>query len=351
MKILLYTDVHFSTYSSIIRSRTKRFSKRLEGVIESVGWAENLALIKGCDKVICLGDFFDKPELNAEEITALQEIDWSYELEHYFIVGNHESNINGLLFNSIKAVEAPNFNIVSDVKWLFEGDTVILFLPYIIEEDRQPLKYYIDTMLKKVDMNGRKLIIMSHNDIKGIRYGAYESTSGFTVEEIEKECNLFLNGHLHNGTQFCKNGINLGNLTGQNFSEDASKHNHCAFILDTDTLNIDYFENPHAFNFYKFQVDKVEDTSKLMNLKNNAVVTVKCEESLVYMVNEKLKELPNVVEHKVISYRKLIEDGEVSTNTVELNSVDHLNLFSTFIIEKLGKDKIVLDELNQVIGG
>ena len=42
MKILLYTDVHFCKSSSIVTGRGKRFSTRLENIIESLNWAENL---------------------------------------------------------------------------------------------------------------------------------------------------------------------------------------------------------------------------------------------------------------------------------------------------------------------
>ena len=67
MRYLIYTDVHWCTYSSIIRSRGETYSKRIENLITSINWAENLALEKGCNEIICLGDFFDKPDLTSEE--------------------------------------------------------------------------------------------------------------------------------------------------------------------------------------------------------------------------------------------------------------------------------------------
>ena len=39
-------------------------------------------------------------------------------------------------------------------------------------------------------------------------------------------------------------GYNIGNLTGQNFGEDAFKHKHQACILDTDNGSLQWFTNP-----------------------------------------------------------------------------------------------------------
>lgn len=74
MKILLYTDVHVSEFSSIIRSMGEKYSTRLENLIASINWAEKIATENNCDEIICLGDFFDKPELNSSELTAMKEI-------------------------------------------------------------------------------------------------------------------------------------------------------------------------------------------------------------------------------------------------------------------------------------
>lgn len=77
MKIFIYADPHWSQYSSILRQRGERYSKRLENLIDSVNWVERTAEEQECSKIVCLGDFFDKAELNAEELTALSEVKWS----------------------------------------------------------------------------------------------------------------------------------------------------------------------------------------------------------------------------------------------------------------------------------
>ena len=71
MKLLVIGDVHWSTYSSIVRGRGPHFSTRLENLIASMQFVEHIADKYKVDEEIFLGDFFDKPDLNAEEISAL----------------------------------------------------------------------------------------------------------------------------------------------------------------------------------------------------------------------------------------------------------------------------------------
>ena len=73
MKILIYTDPHFCEKFSIVTKMGDKFTQRLENQIKSINWVERLAEKEGCSMVICAGDFFDKPSLTPDEITALQK--------------------------------------------------------------------------------------------------------------------------------------------------------------------------------------------------------------------------------------------------------------------------------------
>lgn len=337
MKIAICGDVHWSRTSSIVRGNRKKYSTRLENLIKSVSWFEQIAQDSGCQNIVYLGDFFDRSDLNAEEITALSEVEWSF-LPHYFIVGNHESNSANLVFNS-----ANLFNLIpSSYAYVlgslgnFDWDRQCLFIPYITEVDRKSLKDYITSKDKP--------IVFSHNDIKGIRYGQVESKEGFDLKEIEENCSLFINGHIHNGSYLNKNRtiLNLGNLTGQNFSEDAFNYKHCIAILDTNTLNLDFIENPYALNFYKIDLDK--DNINIINTLHNAVLTIKCKESQVKEVRDIISNNPNIVESRIISTPDIKDNVEIS----ELASLDHIEQFRTYIIEKLGNTDIVVNELMEI---
>lgn len=342
MKIGIVGDIHWSKYSSIVRSNGDEYTTRLENCIKSINWAENLFEDNDCSQIIYLGDFFDKEELNSEEITALKNLDWAFNIPHTFIVGNHEMGRHDLSFNSANAISVDNerYYTVADKHYIEKYNNIELcFLPYCLEKDRKSLEEYFNE--KPVDV---KRIIFSHNDIKDFQMGAFKSIEGFSIEEIENNCDLFINGHLHNGGKVSNKIINIGNLTGQNFSEDAFKYDHVVFILDTDTMKCAVYENPEALNFYSLDIKN--DLSILDTLKNNAVVTVKCDLELVSEVKEKLSN-----DNKIVSYRVI-----ANTNTkinkediTELVSVNHIDKFNEFVIASLGESKLVLEELNSVL--
>ena len=226
-KKLIATDLHFSTKSSIVTKMRDLYSEREINCINSLNWAEELAETHNCDEIIYAGDMFDKTDLTARELTALQEVTWA-NIKHSFLVGNHEGLTKDLDISSAHIFKMiPNSNVISKPEIDVGFGYYLMYLPYIIENDRKTIKEYFNQLMAGhyVTQEVKKLYIVSHNDIK-MQYGIFESTQGFDINDIENNCDLFLNGHLHNGSKFCKNGYNIGNLTGQNFSEDAFKYKH-----------------------------------------------------------------------------------------------------------------------------
>ena len=274
MKILLFTDLHMCPQASIINKWGTKYPKRLENCIDTVNWLERKAKELGCEYIVSLGDFFDKPDLTSETITACNDIKWS-DIMHYHIVGNHDASSSSLIFNSVNCLNTYNHWIITEPQVLVLDDCDICFLPYVTECDRKPLSEYFHER-----SSSRPRVILSHNDIKGLQLGPVVSRTGFSVEEIEAETDLFINGHLHSGQAITDKVINLGNTTGKDFGEDAFKHTHYVAILDTTTMSIEYIENPYAYNFYKIQIDTEKDIQILDALKTNAVVSIKCVQNL-----------------------------------------------------------------------
>lgn len=300
MKILMYTDNHFSRATSTLNKIGKDFSERLENQIESLNWTERLAKEKGCDMIICLGDFFDKPTLNDEEVSALSAIEWS-SIKHYFLVGNHESTISDLKFSTTKVLESKTREIISKVTKIDSGEGYgLLFIPYFVPENLKSIKEYATEANAAQD-----LIVLSHNDIDGFEFiSGITSKAGLNISDIEKNCKLLFNGHIHSQSKFCKNGYNIGNLTGKNFTEDSYKSEHSAYILtlekDKEPL-IEIYENPYAYNFYTVTIHKEEDILKAFKtLKTNAVVRFNCEVSLKTVLEEAIKTSQNTIKTYVI---------------------------------------------------
>lgn len=358
MKILVVGDVHWSQYSSILRKRGEYYSYRLENLIRSVNWAERLADDCKCDFIVYLGDFLDRAELNAEEISALKGIHWS-RLHHDFLVGNHEAGRANLEFNSADIFSMRNFNVISSPEVVYCGAEKIklCFIPYIMEDDREPISAYLGVE----DEGFNQIIIFSHNDIKGFAMGKFISQEGFDIEDIDKHCDLYLNGHLHNGGMVTERIINVGNLTGQNFSEDAFKYDHSVIVLDTDTMKCAVYENPYAINFYKLDfvendsIEYINETS--MKMKSNCVATIKCKEEDAEYIRKRFDPdcrdenglIPyncNMITARIIVQSSMNKADKVQE--VEPAYINHLDQFQTYIRENIGFNEIISYELQKV---
>lgn len=344
MKILLFTDLHMCPRASIINKWGIKYPLRLENCIESVNWLEKLAKEQKCEYIINLGDFFDKPDLSSDTITAIKEIKWS-DIVHYSIVGNHDASNSTLTFNSVNSLLADKHEIITEPKMLFLEDCDILFLPYVVECDRKPLdQYFLDKNSKYIDTNKPK-VILSHNDISGIQLGPVVSKTGFSIDEIDANCDLFCNGHLHNGQVISNKIINLGNLTGKDFGENAFNHSHNVAILETKTLELTFIENPFAFNFYKIEINTQEDFKRLYNLKDRSVLSIKCDSTLVDQTKQIISNLTNIIESRIIVVQK-IEELTESVN-VDL-SVDHLARFIECCRLSIDNSSLLEEELAEI---
>lgn len=346
MKYLIVGDVHWSSYSSIVRARGEKYSLRLENLINTINWAEQVAVERGCDAVVYLGDFFDKADLNSEEITALNEIKWS-NLFHWFLVGNHEMGISTLQYSSAHLFgQLNNFEVIDKPFSFFSKDNIQLcFLPYTLEEDRKPLNEYFT-----FDENS---VVFSHNDIKGVQMGKFISTSGFSVDEIENGCRLFFNGHLHNASCIGKNIINVGNVTGQNFSEDAMLYRHSILIFDDTEFGVEWVENPFALNFYKLDLvtyePKKDDEAVfklLTGIGPNAVVSLKINPDEKVFIEDIVYSSENIVSNRIVLDMSDIST-EVTQGTPQMG-IDHISKFTEYIKANLTLDELTVDELMKV---
>ena len=134
MKYLIYSDIHWSNISSLIKGRGEKYSDRIENLIKCLNWAEECADNLNVDKIICLGDFFNSPSLEQEEITSLNDIKWSNK-PHQFLVGNHESSMHDLRYNSANIMKKFGFEVINEVK-VEDG---VVFIPYIPNKYREDL--------------------------------------------------------------------------------------------------------------------------------------------------------------------------------------------------------------------
>ena len=338
MRLLLCGDVHWSTHSSILNERGERYSKRLECLIDSIDWVENVAADRKVDKIIYLGDFFDKSSLTSEELSALAEVEWRKDIQHVFIVGNHEGSNADLSYNSATVMAGAGFKVISQASY-DEDDGSVFYLPYVIESNRKSLAEYLD---------GRKpKLILSHNDLAGIDYCGFETKDGFSIDEITENCGLFVNGHLHNcGTYANKKIIDIGNITGQNFNEDGFRYKHHVMIIDTESLGFEYVDNPTAMNFHK---GAYEELKPKFDKLSNAVLSISVKQADFDRAKAELEGMKD--SGVVLAYRLHLE-REIQNESAVANiaeKADYLGEFKKFVLNEIGSSDLVKEELSEVL--
>lgn len=301
MKIGLYSDPHISAASSIVAGKQKKFSGRLDNLIESFKWMEEIFKQNDCVKVFCLGDLADKPDLTAEEITAMSQCQGIE--DHIIVEGNHCRQDKDGLINSLSLLS----NVYASPEVVSIDDKKILLLPY--NSTVVDLGQY-----KDVD------IILSHNDIKGYDLNGHILTSGYEISDILDNCKIFINGHLHNGGWLIKDRVvNLGQLSGMNFSSCGGEWEPAVGILDLDTFHLEIVENPYAYRFKKVQFDTLV---KLKNYLNSLpeeyqyVLQVKIPEKIATSARSLLDKASNVVASRVLTIRDT-KKQVVKTETAE----------------------------------
>jgi len=340
-KVLIFSDVHWSKTSSVFNKRGAKYTVRLEHLIDSMNWVNNIAKEKNCDFMICAGDMMDQSACDDEEITATREIIWN-DLDCYFLCGNHESSVNDLSFSTVKLFENSKHHIIDNVSSIIpEGtNTQIHFIPYIVESDRAELKTYLTDADKT-----KKQVIISHNDIAGIQYGGFLSKLGFSIDEIEANTDLYLNGHLHNSEFITSKILNVGSLSAHNFTNDSFNYKYGIWILDLDTLALEFIENPYAFNFYKLEINDTTQLAMLKTLKNNAAITVKCLDTMEKDIKAAIQENKNIIYHRLIVKKLLVSTEEIEANISSL-TVDHITKFTELALEKLDNTEVLMEELS-----
>lgn len=339
-KVAIAGDVHWSQYSSILRKRGEKYSMRLEKLIESMNWFEQFSQEHGCNCEIFLGDTFDRPDLNCEEITALQDVKWNNTPKR-FIVGNHESNVLNLQFSSTKIFEQSHITVIDNVMQEQISDKVdFYFIPYVTTASTVDLS----DIVKNDD---KKKVVFAHVDIAGIQYGKFTSQTGFDLESILNNCDIFIDGHLHNGMIINDKIVLAGNLTGQNFNEDAFTYDHLVYLLsiyDDGRMVLEAYDNQCAMNFYKIRINTKQDCKVFKTLKPNAVVSISCNYELLDHVSKLIAKQENIIESRLTAtYDTYSSD---STGSDELfKTDDFVKQFVEFIQTKIEPSAALDDEL------
>lgn len=368
MKIGIRGDDHFALNSSIILGNKGSTTGRLDSLINSYKWFYDMFYNKyHVDMTVDLGDLTDNSTLRSEEITAITEA-YSYrndKVPELYILGNHERLSSNGEVNAVNFLKSMNnYDVSTEPSYRIIDRVLICTYPYVFydKNEEENLKTFVKS-LDSIDKKSydRKLLF-THNDIYGADLGGWISKGGIDPNYLSKNFDMIFNGHIHNGSWVKKNLLNLGSLSGQNFSSKFVNWEPSVAVYDTDTNKVKLIENPKALRFLTVTAKTKSDLVKKLSTIDpniNYGVSVKVPLKLIDESREILAKTPGVMSSRVqekLSKSDLEEQAndneglskfDSSTNGYEILK-DYIK--STTLPKELSEAK-VLSVIHELEGG
>lgn len=313
MRVFLLTDTHFG-----IKKNSEVFLEYQAKCFRDV----ILPKIKeyNPDKIIHLGDVFDeRKSINVNTLNFVYEniFDHLKEYRLDIIVGNHDcafKNTNSINSPSLLLENYDNVRVYSEVE---EVDG-ILYIPWINSSNEKSTKEKI----KNSECN----IALGHLELNG-----YVMHSGVLCEcghnpDILHKFDLVLSGHFH--TKNAKNNVfYLGSPWDIMFTDmSVVKSFH---TLNTDTLELDAFENPNKIFTRLFYNDYERNSFEEVFPDEATIQAVQNTFLRVFVTNksnpvwyEKFREL--IYECGAASV--IFEEEDISTPPIKTNSSSDISL-------------------------
>lgn len=312
MKIGIYTDVHCAYTSSILplHCEGSKYTTRLQMIIDTFKWMYELFENHKVDMIVNCGDLFDSHSLRSEEIAAMSEaLSYSRGTQEIHVLGNHE--ILDKHRNFYATALLKNYSHIEVIQIPTKLNN-LSFLPYMAEEDVEEVLPLLENQ-----------ILFSHVDIKGSRVTPQHNLeNGVEPLRLLDLFQLVINGHLHSPQSFGEYIHNIGASTSLSFA-DNTDYTPSVTILDTDTLQFERFDNPHAIRFIKINANNQEEFEhELIATGDNPValrLTVPYDKKVdaEQWLSSYVKETPD----KIVASR-LISNGTVYNPTTHSDDLD-----------------------------
>lgn len=357
--MILVGDVHIAadrTRYSILKVKqrkdnpySEKFSPRLVHLIETIQWIEEyVKQKKGCDQVVQLGDIVSKANLDAEELRMIEEISpitqkWKAIRGNHGLAANEHDSDCAVKFLHLyrKPVWQKNYVKILEQNRQECVPYNLVYLPYVLERDRKPLKEYLQGMDRDLPT-----VILSHNDIKGMKYGGITEKNGWSIEELEEWGDYIINAHIHN-TQWVTDKILItGNADGENMNEDYRAYPHGIWILDEYAVVqrkpmkecIRFVQNPYAMKFANVEIKKEEDIEKIKSESDDrTILAITVPESLA----EKAQE---IIDTHLAGGKKIVKaDKKAREQSADnkLTTENHMDKFKRCAVQEFGELAII----------
>ena len=295
---------------------------------------------RGVTTILHMGDCFD-----SRKSIEYQSLNWAKrvifdpmkEYSVHMITGNHDcyfKNTNDTNSPNLLLQDYENITTYSNATEINVHGRDILMLPWICEENKQ------DTYgkIKKTKAE----IALGHLELNGFKVNRYvDMDHGHDTKMFEK-FEKVLSGHFH--TRSNDGRIFYTGNPYEMFWNDVNDPRGFV-LLDTETLEIEYVDNPHTL----FKVITYDDTNyKLFN-------ATQCDNKIVKVVVKKKSNQKdfdkfidkiiksNIIDIKIAENFNVQESGDFEVDTVEENTLSILSRYideADFEESSLDKDSI-----------
>lgn len=328
MKILLITDQHFGARNDsqvYVNKYQKFYSETVLPYIDK----------HKITQVIALGDTFDRRKaINFNSLQAAKDM-WfdplrERDVKMHMLVGNHDIYYkNTLRINSPKLLlgDYDNITVVDDPQQLSFGDTSILLLPWICDENRQRSMDLIE--------NGDASICLGHLELNN-----FEPIPGYTMEhgdspDLFSKFNLVCSGHYHHKSS--KGNITyLGNpyqMFWNDYGCDRGFH-----VLNTNTEKLTFVKNPNSMFHKIYYRDSETATIDYESLNDSYVKLIVEKKEDQVLFDKTLKQ----INASGIADLKIVEDTFVHLDEVDedLEQEDTLSILQNCVKEIDNRDEV-----------
>lgn len=261
------------------------------------------------ESVVCLGDFFDAPRLEAKHMQLVLPI-----LENinnrtyptYILLGNHEA-------------ESEDSNIL---EFINTYDNIIPVTSLADIEGMLFVPYHIDPNDVKINSDH---IVFTHHDIYGSELASGKTKAFFGIDpDIFSNAKLVMNGHVHLKSKVRKNLLNAGSILISQQGELKVGEYPSYYKVDTKTGEYESYDNEHSLIYL---TANISDTEKIKSKGYDLGHLV--------LRLEYSGELPeSTLSPLHISYRKLVEDiGASEEIVIHKENFDMRNYLINYIKE------------------
>lgn len=267
---------------------------------------------------ICLGDFFDKPVIEAKSLHFILPI-LNYmntrKYPTYLLLGNHE--IDDYEHNILEYLSEYD-NIKPVTNWDIIRDN-FLFIPYNVNPEE---------LIENIIENN---YVFTHHDIYGSVLAGGKTKAFFGLDSsIFKSAKRVFNGHVHMKSRIHPNIVNAGSLLVSQQGELELGEYPSYYILDSESGDVVEYENKHSMIYLSVDEPKLNLVSKKYDL-NKVVLQIEYE-----------GDLPDYdITTAHTSWRKKIKSIQSdSTEVIRTTNFDLKN----YLVDYIKKDPNVKDE-------